>query len=99
MSTETPNGAHDSEDLEKNEYERAIEDDASPRIEPTDEARSISAFVFGPVKRVHADLALLACCFVTGMVDAASFANWSVFVGMQTGKEFHLPLFVLTKPR
>ena len=44
------------------------------------------AYLLGPVKRDHGDLALLACCLVTGMVDAASFSNWSVFCGMQTGK-------------
>ena len=47
------------------------------------------AYILGPVKKSHGDLALLACCFVTGMVDAASFSNWGAFVGMQTGKESH----------
>lgn len=41
--------------------------------------------IFGPVTNDYGDLALLACSLVTGMVDAASFANWSVFCGMQTG--------------
>lgn len=41
------------------------------------------ARALGPVKKDHGDLALLACCLVTGMVDAASFSNWGVFVGMQ----------------
>lgn len=40
----------------------------------------------GPVTNDYGDLALLACSFVTGMVDAASFSNWAVFCGMQTGK-------------
>lgn len=44
------------------------------------------AYIFGPVKKSHGDLALLACCLVTGMVDAASFSNWGAFVGMQTGR-------------
>ena len=44
------------------------------------------AYLLGPVKRDHGDLALLACCLATGLVDAASFSNWGVFVGMQTGK-------------
>jgi uncharacterized membrane protein YoaK (UPF0700 family) len=34
----------------------------------------------------YGDYGLLACSFVTGMVDGASFLNWGVFVGMQTGK-------------
>ncbi|KAF2462201.1 hypothetical protein BDY21DRAFT_330744 [Lineolata rhizophorae] len=31
------------------------------------------------------DVALLICCFITGMVDAVTFNNWEVFAGMQTG--------------
>lgn len=34
----------------------------------------------------YGDYGLLACSFVTGMVDGASFLNWGVFVGMQTGE-------------
>jgi len=37
------------------------------------------------VDKEKGDAALLAHSYVTGMVDAATFANWSVFVGMQTG--------------
>lgn len=32
--------------------------------------------IMGPVTKENGDLALLACCLVTGMVDAASFMNW-----------------------
>jgi len=35
------------------------------------------------VKR--ADLLLLACCFVTGLLDTSTFRNWAAFVSMQTG--------------
>lgn len=28
---------------------------------------------------------LLVCCFVTGLLDAAVFNEWSCFVSMQTG--------------
>ena len=31
------------------------------------------------------DLLLLACCFVTGLLDCSVFRNWAVFVSMQTG--------------
>lgn len=44
------------------------------------------ANILGPVKKDHGDLPLLACCLVTGMVDAAIFRNYNVFVGMQTGE-------------
>ena len=38
----------------------------------------------------YGDYGLLATSFVTGMVDGASFLNWGVFVGMQTGELFRL---------
>jgi len=46
--------------------------------------------LLGPVDKERGDAALLAHSFVTGMVDAATFGNWSVFVGMQTGRFFFL---------
>ncbi|KAK5133315.1 hypothetical protein LTR08_007840 [Meristemomyces frigidus] len=50
------------------------------------------ATVFGPVERDHGDLPLLAMSFVTGMVDGASFRNWGMFIGMQTGNTVILGL-------
>ena len=41
--------------------------------------------LFGPLTNKHGDYALLACSFVTGLLDCSTFNNWSVFVGMQTG--------------
>lgn len=51
-------------------------------------------WILGPVSNQHADLVLLAHSLVTGMVDAASFSNWGVFCGMQTGMSV-LPLLSL----
>lgn len=42
--------------------------------------------MLGPVVKEYGDYGLLATSFVTGMVDGASFLNWGVFVGMQTGE-------------
>jgi hypothetical protein len=42
--------------------------------------------ILGPVVKEYGDYGLLATSLVTGMVDGASFLNWGVFVGMQTGK-------------
>lgn len=54
-------------------------------------ARKVGGFfsrrrMLGPVVKEYGDYGLLATSFVTGMVDGASFLNWGVFVGMQTGK-------------
>lgn len=43
------------------------------------------ANLLAPIDPKHGDLALLACCFVTGLLDCGVFNNYSVFVGMQTG--------------
>lgn len=53
-------------------------------------ARSPKAFftrrnLFSPLTNKYGDYALLACSFVTGLLDCSTFNNWSVFVGMQTG--------------
>ncbi|KAK0268895.1 hypothetical protein LTR35_015164 [Friedmanniomyces endolithicus] len=48
--------------------------------------------LLGPITKDHGDLPLLACCLVSGMVDAASFKNWGMFVGMQTGNTVILGL-------
>ncbi|CAK4032092.1 hypothetical protein DOTSEDRAFT_123052 [Lecanosticta acicola] len=50
------------------------------------------ARIFEAVEKDRGDLALLACCFVTGLVDAAVFSNWGLFVGMQTGNTVILGL-------
>jgi hypothetical protein len=73
-------------------------DDADAAATTTTPAKTRTPSLFsrkwalGPVVKDYGDYGLLACSFVTGMVDGASFLNWGVFVGMQTG-EF-LVLFV-----
>lgn len=41
--------------------------------------------LWGPIDPRRGDLALFACCYVTGLLDAAAFNNWGLFIGMQTG--------------
>ncbi|RNJ54755.1 hypothetical protein D7B24_009447 [Verticillium nonalfalfae] len=38
------------------------------------------------VQRDWADLVLLACYIITGLLDSASISTWGAFVSMQTGK-------------
>lgn len=52
------------------------------------------ARMLGPVTKEHGDLPLLACSFVTGLVDAAVFRNNGMFVGMQTGMSLSRSLSV-----
>jgi hypothetical protein len=37
------------------------------------------------VRRDWADLVLLACYIITGILDSASISTWGAFVSMQTG--------------
>jgi len=45
----------------------------------------------GTITAKHADIALLFCSFVTGLLDCATFNNWGAFVGMQTGQAYCIP--------
>ena len=67
------------------EQQQDPSDDEKPSKMSREPGLFSRARIFGPVKQERGDLALLACCLVTGLVDAASFSNWGVFVGMQTG--------------
>ena len=60
-------------------------------LKPTEPTGSRGGFlskswVSGPVSTENADLILLAHSLATGLVDSASFSNWGVFCGMQTGR-------------
>lgn len=34
----------------------------------------------------HADIPMLACCFVSGLCDSSAYNAWTCFVSMQTGR-------------
>jgi uncharacterized membrane protein YoaK (UPF0700 family) len=42
------------------------------------------------VRRRRADLVLLACYIITGMLDSASISTWGAFVSMQTGNTVYV---------
>lgn len=68
-----------------------ILDDDKPRSSDSSYNTNTPGFfsrrtLLGPVEKDYGDYGLLACSLVTGMVDGASFLNWGVFVGMQTGE-------------
>lgn len=42
------------------------------------------------VKREHADIVLVLCYLVTGLLDSASISIWGSFVSMQTGMSLHV---------
>ncbi|KAL9008543.1 MAG: hypothetical protein Q9173_006341 [Seirophora scorigena] len=50
------------------------------------DGKQLRKYLLAPVNLRHADLPLLACCFVTGITDAGAYNAWGTFMGMQTGK-------------
>jgi hypothetical protein len=34
----------------------------------------------------YADIILIFCCYITGLVDSSTYNAWTVFSGMQTGE-------------
>lgn len=84
---------------EKMEHNRAVEDGIVEKgaFSPSPATSVLSkAFLTGPIQTDWTDLILLTHSFVTGMVDAATFSNWAVFVGMQTGNTVILGLSTTT---
>ena len=47
--------------------------------------RNVRRYLNETVDVRHAPLNLLVCCFLVGLVDAATYNTWSVFMSMQTG--------------
>ncbi|KAL8913364.1 MAG: hypothetical protein Q9171_001841 [Xanthocarpia ochracea] len=62
----------------------------SPRFHP---------YLTATIDTHHADLPLLACCFVTGIIDAGAYNAWGTFMGMQTGNTIFLALGVAGLPK
>ncbi|KAL8798683.1 MAG: hypothetical protein Q9182_006469 [Xanthomendoza sp. 2 TL-2023] len=48
-------------------------------------SKRLRRYLTAPIDTHHADLPLLACCFVTGIIDAGAYNAWGTFMGMQTG--------------
>lgn len=78
-SSPAPHSVPGPHAVDNNAHENtAIEEDALEK--PGASGRRVGLFtsarLFGPVVKDHGDLPLLACCFATGLVDAAAFSNW-----------------------
>lgn len=55
-------------------------------LTPDKSHKQLRQYLVAPINPHHADLPLLACCFVTGIIDAGAYNAWGTFMGMQTGK-------------
>lgn len=46
----------------------------------------------------HADIPIIACCFVSGLCDSSAYNAWTCFVSMQTGNTIFLALGASGQP-
>ncbi|KAL8926576.1 MAG: hypothetical protein Q9208_002903 [Pyrenodesmia sp. 3 TL-2023] len=61
-------------------------DESTPLVteQSNKRGKQLRTYLLAPVTLRHADLPLLACCFVTGIIDAGAYNAWGTFMGMQT---------------
>lgn len=48
----------------------------------------LRAHLNNDVSTAHADVLMLTCCFISGLVDSTIYNAYGTFVSMQTGKPF-----------
>ena len=67
--------------------------DKSTRVEPsTTPLRRLQTHLSTEVTPAHADLLLLSCCLISGLVDSTIYNAYGTFVSMQTGNTIFLGL-------
>jgi uncharacterized membrane protein YoaK (UPF0700 family) len=73
------------------------DEENAPLLETTSHAqlsltRRFQSYMMQDVEREHADIILLSCYTVTGLLDSSSISIWRSFVSMQTGNTVYLGL-------
>ncbi|KAL9032866.1 MAG: hypothetical protein Q9180_006262 [Flavoplaca navasiana] len=76
------------------------EADSAPLLGHKDHGpqKSVRRYLTERVDVHYAPLNLLVCCFLVGLIDAASYNTWSVFMSMQTGNTIFLALSTANLP-
>ena len=72
--------------------------DSESHVRAPSRRRRILRHLAQPVRGPRTVLPLLACAFVTGLLDSASFIAWSTFLSMQTGNTVFLALGASGQP-
>lgn len=57
-----------------------------PRDEKTERKKGLAIHFATEIHSDRADVPMIACCFVSGLIDSAAYNAWTCFVSMQTGK-------------
>ncbi|KAI4225117.1 MAG: hypothetical protein LQ349_007117 [Xanthoria aureola] len=76
------------------------ETETAPLLGPKGQAsrKGVRRYLIERVDLRYAPLPLLVCCFLIGLVDAASYNTWRVFMSMQTGNTIFLALSTAKLP-
>lgn len=62
-----------------------VEDSASDHDEELSIRDRFVRYFSAPVDTTRSDVLLIACSFISGMIDSAAFNAWGSFASMQTG--------------
>ena len=76
--------------------DRDAEAEDAPLLGQKQSATTARRYLTKNIRVDYAYLPLLVCCFLTGLIDAASYNAWTVFMGMQTGMALCQPRIQLT---
>ena len=80
----------DSKDTERDEPPRLEDQKPTPRKRPGFVTR-LRAHLNEDVSTSHADILMLTCCLVSGLVDSTIYNAYGTFVSMQTGTSRRSP--------
>jgi hypothetical protein len=53
---------------------------------PVSRTKSALQYLQAEISLKHADIPIIACCFVSGLCDSSAYNAWTCFVSMQTGQ-------------
>lgn len=88
----------DSKDAERGEAPRLEDQKPTPRKRPGFVAR-LQTHLNEDVSTSHADILMLTCCLVSGLVDSTIYNAYGTFVSMQTGTSRLPPVSPFLRPR
>lgn len=96
--TSSPVQSYGAIDTPNNDQARGPADEENaPLLETTSRAqlslvRLFQSYMTQDIAREHADIVLLSCYTITGLLDSSSISIWRSFVSMQTGNTVYLGL-------
>lgn len=71
--------------IENNTMEGNTAEDQQPLLGRKPTQSRFKRIMYTDVRRDWADVVLLVCYLITGILDSASISTWGAFVSMQTG--------------